>query len=168
LLLLAAAVTAAVFFGGRRYTRRALMRLIVRAEAVDAAADALIGVVEQIGSATEEDAAAFADDAESVERRALHELHARAAIIVDELDHMPLPKRLVPVAEALSDAAFVVREQSECVGDDDRGQEALERLASVDVEQVQSYREKAHILLGEMCDSCGLDDRAVYGGGLYL
>lgn len=167
-LVVAAVLAAAWVLGRREYARRALMRLIVRAEAVDAAADALIDVVAQVTAASEEEAAAFAHNPDSVERRALAEVQSRAAILVDELDQMPMPKRLVPVAEALADAAFTVRQQAECVKDGDTGTKALDALASVDIELVRSYRDKARILITEACDACGLDDTAVYGGGLYL
>ena len=53
----------------------------------------------------------FAEDPDSIERRALHEVTSRAQILADELDSMPLPKRLIPAAEALGDAAYPSREK---------------------------------------------------------
>ena len=167
-LLVLAAGVAIYMVLHRRYTRRALMRLIVKAEAVDAAGDALSDVARQVGEGEYEVAEAFAFDPDSVERRALAEVHDRAAILVGELDAMPMPKRLVPVAGALADAAYTVREQAGCVKDGHVGPEALEALAEVDLGLVDTYRKKARILISEACEHYGLDDTAVYGGGLYL
>jgi hypothetical protein len=167
-VLLIAAGAAIGILIRRRYARRTLVRLIARAEAVDAAGDALSDVARQVGEGGYEAAEAFAMDPDSVERRALAEVHNRAAILVDELDVMPMPKQLVPVAEALADAAYAVREQAGCVKDGHVGPEALEAFAAIDLELVANHRKKARILISEACERLGLDETAVYGGGLYL
>lgn len=167
ILLIAAAVVGA-YFGWKAYTRRALLRLLARAEAVQAATGALTVTVERMATASDEELEVFATDATSIERRALAEIASRSAILVDELDRTPMPRKFVPLAEALADAAYVVHDQSSKVQDEDRGDLALDALASLDLGIVRAYTEKARILLKGACDVCGLDETAVYGGGLYL
>ncbi len=164
---MAAAVVLGVV-GWRAYQRRMLLRLLVRAEAVQAVADALREAVLRLSSASDEELSAFLDDPDSVERRAMAEVRSRAGILYDELDRMALPPSLVPVAEALADAAYTIYEQAGCVRDTDTGNAAIDRLAGIQLERVREYSLKARTLVAGACDVCGLDDTAVYGGGLYL
>lgn len=168
-LLVAAAVTAAVL-AWKAFVRRVLLRLLVRAEAVDAAAAALVETVTHLFEADDEARAIFAENPDSVERRALEEVRGRAMILADELDHMPLPNKLVEVAEALADAAVVVRDQAGLVKEGDTGDGVLDDLSETDLELVSAYQAKARTLIREACDACGLEgiDDSVYGGGLYL
>lgn len=166
--LLVAAVVVLAVVGWRAYRRKMLLRLLVRAEAVQAAAEALRETVGRIAVASDEEIQTFADDPESVERRALAEVRSRAGILYDELDRMSLPRSLVPVAEALADAAYATYEQAGCINDEDTGTVALDRLADIRLERVRTYSMKARTLVAGACDVCGLDDTAVYGGGLYL
>lgn len=167
LLLIAATVVLGVV-GWRAYRRRMLLRLLVRAEAVQAAGIALRDTVARLAGASDEEIQLFAEDPNSVERKALGEVHSRAAILYDELDRMTLPPSLVPVAEALADAAYATFEQSGCVRDEDIGAVALDHLTDIQLERVRTYSMKARTLVAGACDVCGLDDTAVYGGGLYL
>jgi hypothetical protein len=166
-LLVAAAVVLAVV-GWRAYVRRALLRLLVRAEAVDALASALYDAFERLASGSDDELEIFVEEPESVERRAFHEIRARANMLADELDRMPLPKKLLPAAEALADAAYVICEQSSLVHEDDAGTAALDGLAEIDLGRVRAYTRRARHLVTGTCDVCGLDEMAVYGGGLYL
>lgn len=167
ILLLAGAAILGVF-AWRGYERRKLMYLLVRTEAVEAAAGALTSLVMRLADGSDEELALFANDADSVERRTLAEVESRARILTGELDRVALPKRLVPEAEAIADAAFVVAEQASCIPEGERGMGVLDRLSCIDLELVRGYTNKARVLLRRICDECGLDDTAVYGGGLYL
>jgi hypothetical protein len=167
-LIVVAAVVAAVIFGWRAYRRRVLLRLLARAEAVEAAASALVDAATRLAAGSDEELERFADDPDYVERRTLGEVHSRARMLVDELDRMPVPRKLETVAEALADAAFVVAQEASRVGDDVTGPAALENLASTDLALVGAYTKKARVLLVEACEACGLGETAVYGGGLYL
>lgn len=167
-LLLVGAAAALGVFAWRAYEQRLLLKLVVRTEAVEAASAALIDAVSRLASASDEELEHFADDVDSVERRVLHEVANRGSILAVELDHMALPARLVPVAEALSDAAFVIGEEAGRVHDDSRGPRSLEELGGMDLGRVRGYTSKARFTLTGTCDACGLDETAVYGGGLYL
>ncbi len=166
--LIGAAVAAGVWFGLRALERRMLLKLVVRAEAVDAASQALVDVVERLSVAADEEIEEFADDPDSTERRTLAEVRSRGMMLADELDHMAMPKKLVPAADALADAAFVLAREAGCVTDEDTGPEALDKLGSLDLSGVVAYGEKARNLIAGACDACGLQETAVYGGGLYL
>ncbi len=168
LMLLVAAAVAVAILGWRTYVSRTMLRLVGRSEAIFAAADALIDTVERLSEASDEEIELFADDPESIERRALAEVRSRANILATELDHMPLPRKLVATAEALADAAYLVCRQADIVEDDDTGLKALEALGSIDLGSVRAYTQKARSVMRQACDECGVDDTAVYGGGLYL
>lgn len=167
-LLTAAALAVAGFFGWQAYRRRLLLRLVVKAEAVDALAAALVESITRLSEASDEDLERFASDGESSERRALHEIAFRGGLLAEELDRMPLPPSLEPPATALADAAYLVGSEASKVTDDQLGSEALEALAAIDLARIQAYQRKGRAILGTTCDVCGLDDTAVYGGGLYL
>lgn len=168
IVLLVGSAVAVGVLAWRAYKRRVLLRLIVRAEAVEASSDALIEVVERLASGSDAELETFADDPDSSERHVLEEIASRAGLLVTELDHMALPKDLIDVAEALSDAAYLVSTQAGSVSRDDQGVVALERLGDVDLAQVRAYTEKGRALLAMSCSECGLEETSVYGGGLYL
>jgi len=159
---------AAFWLGWRSYERRQLLRLTGRLEAVEAAAQALVDTIGRLAQAPDDELEAFAADPDAPERRVLAEVGSRARLLSDELDQMPLPRRLVPVAEAIADAAFVVAREAGCIGENDVGDKALDGLTRIDLASVHSYAGQARTMLGAMCAVCGLDDTAVYGGGLYL
>jgi len=166
--LLLAATAAAVWFGWRAYERRLLLRLVGRLEALEATAQALVDAIGRLSEAPDDELEAFAADTGAAERRVLAEVRSRAHILHEELDHMPLPSRLVPVAEAMADAAFVVAREAGCIADTDSGEEALEKLSSIDLGVVIGYTAQARTKLAALCAVCGLQETAVYGGGLYL
>lgn len=167
-LLIIGAGVAAFWFGRKELTRRALLRLVVRAEAVEAAEQALEESIKRLAIAGDTELEQFADDPESVERRTMEEVASRARLLTDELDRMAVPKGLVHVAEALADAAYLVSQEAERVRVDDIGPLAFDKLASIDLKLVRRYAEKARLRVIDACDVCGLEDTAVYGGGLYL
>jgi hypothetical protein len=166
-LLVAAGVVAAIF-GLRALKRRTLLQLVVRAEAVEAAGKALEDSVRRLASADDSELELFADDPESPERRIMAEVATRGRVLKDELDRMPVTRDLIEVAESLADAAYLVVEQAERVRDEDRGPQAFDRLGEVNLKLARQYTEKARLRVLDACDACGLEETAVYGGGLYL
>ena len=152
----------------RQLQRSYLLRLVSRQEAVGAAGRSLEGALERLAEADEEALEEFAGDPESVERRVLAETSERAFALADELDTMPMPRKLVPAASALADAAYVVGEEAGRVGDDTVGDDTLAELESVELEHVSKAFEEARPVLGQACEECRLEDQSVYGGGLYL
>lgn len=167
-LLVVGAAVALVIVGRRAYTRRAMLRLLVSAEAIEAAETALVDTFERLAGGSDADLEVFADEPQSAERSALGEVVSRARMLADELDRIALPRTLIPVAEALADAAHVVGEQAGLVTGEMVGPEALEALGRIDLAHVRAYTRKARSLTLGACEVCGLDETAVYGGGLYL
>lgn len=167
IVVLAACIVAA-YFGLRALKRRALLKLLVRAEAIEAAEKALEDAITRLATASDTDLELFADDPDSPERRIMAEVRSRAQVLVDELDRMPVTRDLTEVAEALADAAYLVAQQAERVRDEDRGPQAFDRLGEIDLKLARQYVEKARLRVHNACDACGLEETAVYGGGLYL
>lgn len=167
-LLLVAAAAGGVL-AWRAAERRYLLRLISRREGVLAVRQALESAVTRLSEGSDERLGLFAWDIESLDRRVLAEVASRARALADELDMMALPKRLIPAANALSDAAYVVAREAGKVPNDMTGDQALEMLGSIDLDDVSRVFEAATVEVASMCRSCGVDeDAAVYGGGLYL
>jgi len=167
-LLLVAAVTGGIL-AWRAAERRYLLRLISRREAVIAVRQVLESAVARLAKGSDEQLETFSSDADSADRRVLGEVAARAQVLADELDVMALPKRLIPAAKALSDAAYVVAREAGKVLHEENGDLALEMLGSVDLEAVSQAFEAATIAVSGACRLCGVDeDSTVYGGGLYL
>ena len=168
LLLIAAAVFGGVFTM-RVAERRYLLRLISRREAVLAVRQALESAVTRLAEGSDEQLEQFSSDPDSTDRRVLREVESRAQVLADELDAMALPKRLVPAADALGDAAYVVAREAGKIGFDDIDDSALEALGSIDLEAVARVFADASTAIAGVCGLCGMDeDAAVYGGGLYL
>lgn len=168
LLIVLGALGVGGWFAWKAYERRALMKLMVRTAAIEAAAQALTDVVTRLSVAADEELESFAADADSPERRALHEVVSRASMIRDELDIMSLPKDLIPIAESMADAAHVIGVEAGAVEDDQREGDALDRLGTVDLAAVQSYTKQARAKVHAACLQFGLEETNVYGGGLYL
>lgn len=156
------------YFAWRAYTKRILLRLVGRTEAVESTATALVDVLTRLAEAEDSELTDFANDPESGERRALHEVALKARMLTDEVDAMPLPRPLLQLAESLADTAYVVGVEASRVTADRRGHEALEELAGIDLESVRAYIKQTRYRLNELCGHYGLVDTAVYGGGLYL
>lgn len=167
-LLVVAGGAGGALLGWRAFLRRRLLRLLVMAEAVEAAAQGLDDVLNRLAEADDESLAEFASDPESSERRALHEVAIRASILAEELDRIALPRSLVVLAEELADAAFLTAQEAGRVHDERVGEEALDDLAAIDLTAVRGYTKRARYSLTQACDAMGLDETAVYGGGLYL
>jgi uncharacterized membrane protein YhiD involved in acid resistance len=167
-LLIAAAAVGSVL-GWRAMERRYLLRLVSRREAIDAVRQALDDVVMRLAEGSDETLSHFAEDPDAMERRTLHEVTSRAQMLADELDSMPLPKRLVPAADILGDAAYAIAREAGKVHDEQFGDAAFEALGSIDLTTIAGTYEAATLGVQHACEVCGLEeDAAVYGGGLYL
>lgn len=168
-VLVGVALVVGGIYGWRLIERRYLLRLISRREAVYAVRQALEDTVARLAQGSDEQLHAFAIDPDALERRALHEVWLRARILSDELDSMALPKRLVPAASRLADAAYEVSHEAGKVHDDDRDDLALEALSSIDLSAIAAVFDLARIEVSRACELCSVEeDASVYGGGLYL
>jgi hypothetical protein len=167
-LLLAAAVIGSIL-AWRAAERRYLLRLVRRREAIDAVRQALDDVVLHLAQGSDETLSHFAADPDALERRTLHEVASRARILADELDSMPLPKKLIPAADALGDAAYAIALEAGKVHDEQLGDAAFDALGSIDLTSIAGKYAAATREVQNACEVCGLEeDAAVYGGGLYL
>jgi len=82
---------------------------------------------------------------------------------------MPLPRRLIPAANRLADAAYEVSVEAGKVHDEDIGDLALEALSSIDISAIASVFDAARVEISRVCELCSVEeDASVYGGGLYL
>lgn len=168
-VLVLGAIAVGSIFGWRAIERRYLLRLISRREAVYAVRQALEDAVSRLAEGSDEQLHHFALDSDSLERRAMHEVWIRARILSDELDSMPLPRRLLPAAHRLADAAYEVGVEAGKVHDDDGEHLALEALASIDLSVIAAVFDAARVELSSVCEACSVqEDASVYGGGLYL
>jgi hypothetical protein len=168
-VLIVVALVVGALYGWRAIERRYLLRLISRREAVDAARQALEDVLRRLAEGSDEQLHNFAQDPEALERRTMHEVWVRARILSEELDTMPLPRRLVPAASRLADAAYEVSVEAGKVHDEDTGDLALEALSSIDITAIASVFDGARVEISRVCELCSVEeDASVYGGGLYL
>jgi hypothetical protein len=164
----AAVAVALTVLAMRSAEERYALRLVRGREGVDFARQALGDSLSRLAEGSEAELRAFADHPDSLERRALHEVASRARFIADELDTTALPASLIPAAESLADAAYLISKEAGRVQDDDLGEAALEHLGSIDLDAVETYYRAAIAAVARVCESCGIDDSMVYGGGLYL
>ena len=168
----AALLGVAGFFGFRwiwhRASRRYLVRLIGRSENIIASKRTLESVIQHLADESAESIMEFAEDPESVDRKALLEITQGMAIVADELWTMPLPKHLWPVGEALGDAAATIGEESGRIHDLMEADEVLSALGEVDLGKVAKEHDRAQELVREACTYYDVADAAVYGGGLYI
>ena len=99
-------------FAWHRASRRYLVRLISRKESIAASLRTLEAVLRHLADEPDEALLEFAQDADSLDRRALEEEHQRCTVLTDELATMPMPKRLIPAADALADVAEAVAQDA--------------------------------------------------------
>jgi hypothetical protein len=167
----AAVALAGLAIGGvflwRRSVKRELQRLLGRREAVQSALRSVERVVSALAEASDGDLVAFALDPDAEERRTLDEVAAQMRIQRDELAVHPLPKSLLECAEALEAAAGVLATQTEDTGAIE-GVEVLDALAAIELGSVRTQILRADVALRELADRYGVDEAAVYGGGLYI
>ena len=163
-----AGATAVSVLAYRAAEERYVLKLVRWREGVDFVRTALGDSLGRLAEGSEAELRAFADNPDSGERRALHEVAARARLLADELDASPLPSGLTPAAEALADAAFLISKEAGRVGDEAVGEAALDALGCIDLDAVETYYRAAISAVSSVCEACGVDDSVVYGGGLYL
>lgn len=168
-VLVGIALVVGGLYAWRAVERRYLLRLISRREAVYAVRQALEDTLTGLAEGSDAKLHHFATDPDSLERRALHEVWLRSRILADELDSMPLPRRLTPAAGRLADAAYEVSAEAGKVHDGDRDDLALEALASIDLSAIAAVFDSASVEVAKICAVCSVEeDASVYGGGLYL
>jgi len=155
------------FFLWRRTVRRYVVVLISNRERVSSSLNIVEKLVSDLASASDGDLVAFALDTTSDERKTLGDIAERMAFLTEELATMPLPKHLWDAANALSDAAALLGTQTSAFAGKE-GSEALDALANIDLAKVIEIVEGADVELGELAERYGVDDTAVYGGGLYI
>lgn len=151
-----------------RATRKALVALVSRREAILAARRSLEEAVRHLADSDDEGLDAFARDPDHEDRRTLTEVASRMHIAFEELDTKALPSALVPVAEGLADAAYVVYEEAGRVGEATDPLEVFDSLAAIDLGRVASVYDQAAARVKAACERYHLDETAVYGGGLYI
>ncbi len=170
-LALIAAVVGA-FFGVRyaafRVVRRYVVRMVGAKEQVLASRRTLEAVMRHLADESDEALIAFSTDPHNVDRRAFAEVNVRMGIVRDELDTKRIPARIVPVAEALADAAHVIAEESGRIHDEMSAELVLEAVGSMDLARVSRQFDKAASLLADACAEYEVEDAAVYGGGMYI
>lgn len=166
-LLLAAAGYGALL-GWRTMRDRYVLRLVGRFESIEATRVALVDAMHRLSEETAEQIEVFASEPDSVDRRALAEIANRSLLLVEELDTLSVPGVLVTTADALADAAFALAREAGRVREDQTGEEVLEALAEMDLGVVTAYADRAREAVEGRCEEYGLDNAAVYGGGLYL
>jgi hypothetical protein len=152
----------------RSAEERMVLRLVRWREGVDFVRQGLGDSLGRLAEGSEAELRAFADDSGSAERRTLHEVASRARLLADELDSTPLPGSLIHTADALADAAYLIGREASRIPDDMVGDAALDALGCVDLDAVETYYRAAIAAVKQVCQACGVDDSAVYGGGLYL
>ena len=167
-VLVACALAIAAVYAWRGMERRYALRIVSRGEALDAVRQALGDALQRLAGETDEGLVALSNDPDAVERRALHEVASRAHLPADELDAMRLPHRLVPAADAIGDAAYVIGREAGKLTDETLGNDALTALGSIDLTSVETYYQAARRVVDEACEEYELEDASVYGGGLYL
>lgn len=167
-LLCVAAVVLWFVVGRKMSGRRYLIAMIGRRESVRASRRTLEAVMRHLADESDEALAGFAVDPGSEDRRSLVEIRDQMRVLADELDTRPMPSRLVRVAEELADAAFVVSEEAGRVRDEMEAAEVLSALSQIDLGRVAAQVVEADHWIDEACAEYGVEDTAVYGGGLYI
>lgn len=162
------AVVVWLTFGQRAVVRRYLVVLVGRRESIRASLRTLEAIMRHLVDESDESLAEFATDHTSADRRALMEVGDRMRMILDELDTRSLPSRLIRPAEELADAAYVIAQEAGRVTDDMAPDRVLEALGEVDLARVTAQMREADEWLDDACQEYGVEDAAVYGGGLYI
>lgn len=103
----------------------------------------------------------------SPERAPFVDLTDRARQLVDELDALAMPKRLVKLAEGLADIAYIVeRDVISMLAAD--GNSALEQLERLDTRRLAEAIGVAEEQLDIVAIKYGIKEVGVYKGGLYV
>lgn len=152
----------------RRQVRGYVIGLIGRREDVRSQARALEGVVEILSGAEDATLVAFATNPRTEERRTLADIAQRMTMASEELRTIALPKRLWAAANQLEVAARAVAREAAKAGEAPDPAAALDALAGVDLTAPEGAALRASEELHRLCEEYGVEDSAVYGGGLYI
>lgn len=148
--------------------RRLVSSMVPKQEALEAARRGLEAVMKHLVEESDENLLEFAADPASVDRVALVEVEQRMRLLRDELDHMPLPEDVIPLATALADAAHVIAGEAGRIREDTDPDTALAELAEIDLARLTEQVGEAALVLKSMCEEYRIEDPTVYGGGLYI
>lgn len=151
----------------RRSMKRELQRLLGRREAIYSALRTVEAVVSSLAGASDGDLVAFALDGDVEDRRALGEVASQMRIQRDELAAQALPKALHESADALGAAAGALADQTERT-EAVEGVEVLDALAAIEFSRVRTQLLRADVAVRELTERYGVDEAAVYGGGMYI
>ncbi len=163
-----AAIVAVLSAVWNRVVVRYLRQLLAKREEARAVRRAFDELVVGLQQGTDEERARFADDPEAVERHSLADLGEHARGLAEDLNTMPMPRRLIGVAEVLADASDILAEEAERVGEGSIGDESLEALASADLDRVRRAFAHADERVGSASAEYGIDEQEAYGRGLYI
>ncbi len=152
----------------RQYKRNSVLGLVGRREELVAARRSFVDVVAILKELDNASLMRFETDRDDVNRRALADVAGQAALLRDELDLMPLPDEAVPAAEALADAAWYLECEVGRLGGNQTVKEILATLGQIDLSLFDSAVRAADGSITAACTACRIEDRAVYGGGLYI
>jgi hypothetical protein len=151
-----------------RQVRKSLVGLYSEREEVGAAYKAFRELLDHLVEGDESVWSPFCSDPTSEDRRALAELGRRMEIVRDELKRTPLPKGFWHVAELLETAASTLAEEVAEVGEGATPDEVLRAIAGLDLRAVSDAYRQAEVELDELLEAHGIEDPAVYGGGLWV
>ncbi len=151
-----------------RRARRSLIALYSRAEAVRTGLESLGGVAARLAEADEEEWESFARDAGSEERRALGEIVTRMRTARADMETLPLPRSVWEIAERLEDVAESIADQAAAVDAAEDEAALLDAVGILDLVGLKARYEEASERLHERMRAYGVEDVAVYGGGLYI
>jgi hypothetical protein len=165
---LVAAIVIAAMLLWQRQVRLALIGLTGRREAVGAAYRALETVFAALADSDVEQLTAFATDPTSEHRKSLEELHTRMRMQAEELADLPLPKAQWKAADLLGVAAGRLAAEVGRVGEASDPEAVLEADGSIDVTGVTEALDPANAEIDRLLEEQGIEDPAVYGGGLYI
>lgn len=152
----------------RQYKRNTVIGLIGRREELVASRKSLLEVVEALRASDSAGLMRFETDRDDINRRALADVAGQAALLRDELDLMPLPPKAIPAAEALADAAWYLECEVGRLGGNQTVKEIISALGAIDLSDFDAAVRSADASITDACAACGIEDRAVYGGGLYI
>ncbi len=152
----------------RQYKRNTVLGLIGHREELVSVRRSFVEVVSVLKELDQAALMRFETDRDDVNRRALADVAGQAALLRDELDLMPVPSEAVPAAEALADAAWYLECEVGRLGGNQTVKEILATLGQIDLSQFDAAVRAADASITAACTACRIEDRAVYGGGLYI
>ena len=150
---------------GRR--KRAVVALIGRKEAIVASYRALWNIVERLAGATDEDLHRFSSDPRDEERRAFDEVASQMHIMEDQLKNTDVSRSLEGVVMTMEDAARLIFEAASTVNGGGES-EPLVAASEIDFAIISDAVARMESELHQAAERNHVDDRSVYGGGLYI